>query len=168
MHSCWEVGESYLGCADWYPTKESKLTVNSQPRDAGRCLRNIYNCFSHACQWLGKCLQHYAFWLLLCSNVCLSKHKIRGQQISGQISKSLLGFGPRLNDFSIASGFHVLRSTQHQPLALLQKEEWDLSSKEIVEPSAALRNPSMCSSNWGDYISILCNSWGSHIIKLSG
>lgn len=125
MHSCCEVRDSHLGCADWHPTKESKLTANSQPRDAGRCLRNIYNCFSHACQWFGKCLLHYVFWLLLCSNVCLSKHKIRGQQISGQISKSLLEFGPKLNDSFIASGFHGLSSTQHQLLGPVSNEEWD-------------------------------------------
>lgn len=72
-------------------------------------------------------LLHYALWLLLCSNVCLSKHKIRGQQISGQISKSLLGFGPRLNDSFIASGFHGLSSTQHRFLGPVANEEWDES-----------------------------------------
>lgn len=75
-----------------------------------------------------KRLPYSAFWLLVCSNVCSSKHKIIGQQISDQVAKSFLGFGPRLDAPSITSGIHMLGGTQHQPLALWQSEEWDQQS----------------------------------------
>lgn len=163
------MGESPSRCLlSGIQLRSQNLLVSSQPRDTGRCLGNIYNRFPHACQQLGKGSLHYVSRLLLCSNVCPSKCKTRGQQTFGHLSKSLLGFGARMNDSSLASGFHVLSSTQHETLGpVTEKEEWDQSPANRYR-SQVLGETLACVLSAGDFILVLCNSWGAHTTQLSG
>lgn len=57
-----------------------------------------------------------------------------------------------MNDPSLASGFHVLSSTQHETLGPVTKRGMrPESNKQIPEPSA-LRNPSMIPIYWRFHI----------------
>lgn len=123
MHGCWEVVEFHCGVCWQSVNLGVKIHCDSQPRDTCRCLRNIYNYFSYACQLRGKFLLDYVFRLLLCSHVYLWKHKMIGQQIPDQVAKLFPGFGPRFdNPPAVASCLHVLKGTHHQPYSQMRKE----------------------------------------------
>lgn len=87
------------------------------------------------------CCTVWCFWLLVCFNLCLWKHKVIGQQVSDQVAKSFLGFGRRFDD------------------------PWSEWGRQKPEPSVVLRSSSVCLVGWGVPCLVLGHPCETHATK---
>lgn len=112
------------------------------------------------------CCTVLCFWLLVCFNLCLWKHKVIGQQVSDQVAKSFLGFGQRFDDPSAASWLPEPQSTPlsaHSPVA--KWATWSEWGRQKPEPSVVLRSSTVCFVGWGVPCLVLGHPCETHATK---